>query len=77
MVKNADKPFVQWFKDANFSYDDLKVLCRKDYRNYFALSNDLQKDVGLCVEAVRSGIGVYDKMDEEMKKIPAVKEAKR
>lgn len=77
VVKNADKPFVQWFKDANFSYDDLKVLCRKDYRNYFALSNDLQKDVGLCVEAVRSGIGVYDKMDEEMKKIPAVKEAKR
>ncbi len=77
VVKNADKPFVQWFKDAKFSYDDLKILCRKDWRNYFALDESLRKDPVLCVEAVRSGIGVYDKIDEDMKQIPMIKEAKR
>lgn len=77
VVKNADKPFVQWFNDAEFSYDDLKVLCRKDWRNYFALDDALRKDPVLCTEAVRSGIGVYDRIDEEMKQIPMVKEARR
>lgn len=77
VVKNADKPFVQWFTDAKFSYDDLKVLCRKDWRNYFALDENLRKDPVLCTEAVRSGIGVYDKIDDDMKNIPSVKEARR
>ncbi len=77
VVKNADKPFVQWFTNAKFSYDDLKILCRKDWRNYFALDETLRKDPVLCTEAVRSGIGVYDKIDEDMKQIPMVKEARR
>lgn len=77
IVKNSDKPFVEWFENPPFSYDDLKVLCRKDWRNYFALDKDLQKDPVLCAEAVRSGIGVYDKIDDEMKTISIVKEAKR
>ena len=77
VVKNADQPFVQWFTNAKFSYDDLKILCRKDWRNYFALDEALRKDPVLCTEAVRSGIGVYDKIDEDMKQIPMVKEARR
>ncbi len=77
VVKNADKPFVQWFTDAKFSYDDLKILCRKDWRNYFALDEALRKDPVLCIEAVRSGIGVYDKIDDDMKQIPMIKEARR
>mgnify|MGYP002521550398 CR=1 FL=1 len=77
VVKNADKPFVLWFKTMPFSYDDLKVLCRKDHRNYFALDEKYRKDSVLCAEAVRSGIGVYDMMAEDMKQIPIVKEAKR
>lgn len=77
VVKNADKPFVQWFTDAKFSYEDLKILCRKDWRNYFALDESLRRDPVLCLEAVRSGIGVYDKIDEDMKQIPMIKEARR
>ena len=77
IVKNADKPFVLWFDKSPFSYEDLKILCRKDFRNYFALDEKLRKDPILCREAVRSGIGLYDKLDEEMKAVPMVREARR
>lgn len=77
IVKNADKPFVLWFDKSPFSYEDLKILCRKDFRNYFTLDEKLRKDPILCREAVRSGIGVYDKLDEEMKAVPMVREARR
>ena len=77
IVKNADEPFVTNFKTLPFSYEDIKILCRRDYRNLFALGGKYLEDPVLCAEAVKSGEKAYEMLPDDMKKDPLVMRSRR
>ena len=76
-MKNADEPFVTNFKTLPFSYEDIKILCRRDYRNLFALGGKYLEDPVLCAEAVKSGEKAYEMLSDDMKKDPLVMRSRR
>ncbi len=77
VVKNADEPFCKGLNDVPFSYDDLTVLCKKDWRNLFQIDKKYLSDPVLCAAAVSSSEKTIELLSEEMKRHPLVERAKR